>query len=96
MGHRSSKLSSKNESFDVMIDRMDDFIEEHCILDPAAFVPITLLNLAWIEYAKMHGFYDDLKKYDCIFVKPLGVRADQISGCYLGMTLDTYPTISSP
>jgi len=92
MGHRSSKLASPH----VLLDHMENFVEDYCILDSAAFVPITLLNLAWLEYAKIHGFYDDLKKQDLIFVKPLGVRVDQFSGCYIGMTLDAYPTPNSP
>jgi hypothetical protein len=76
-------------------DYMNAFLDEHCIVDKAAFVPITLLQVAWMEYAKFHGFIKDLEKYErthrSLLLLPEAVSVDVFSACYMGIVLDSYP-----
>lgn len=76
-------------------EHMGAFLDEHCIVDKAAFVPITLLQVAWMQYARNEGFIRDLEKYErshkCLLLLPEGVSVDVFSACYMGIALDTYP-----
>lgn len=76
-------------------DHMNAFLDEYCIVDKAAFVPITLLQVAWMQYARIHGFVKDLDKYErthrTLLRLPEGVSVDVFSACYLGIALDVYP-----
>lgn len=76
-------------------DHMGAFLDEYCIVDKAAFVPITLLQRAWMDYARIHGFVKDLEKYErthrTLLLLPEGVSVDVFSACYLGIVVDAYP-----
>ena len=77
-------------------EHMITFLDEYCIEDKAAFVPITLLQQAWMQYARLQGFLKDLETYErthrSLLLLPEGVSVDVFSACYLGITLDAYPT----
>lgn len=74
---------------------MNAFLDEYCIEDKAAFVPITLLQRAWMQYAGIHGFLKDLETYErahrSLLLLPEGVSVDVFSACYMGIMLDAYP-----
>jgi len=78
-----------------MEDHMNAFLDEHCILDKAAFVPITLLQFAWMQYARNKGIVRDLEKYErahgSLLLLPESVSVDVFSACYMGIALDVYP-----
>lgn len=44
-------------------EKMNDFVREHCKIDKTLFVPIKLLNHAWIQYSCHHEFNEILREY---------------------------------
>lgn len=92
------KKAPTNEDIDLkrrVEGHMSAFLDEYCIEDKTAFVPITLLQQAWMQYALIHGFLEDLKTYErvhrSLLLLPEGVSVDVFSACYLGIMIDAYP-----